>query len=260
MSEGEFNLVRSAGFVLAVGGAAALQHWRPHAGIRRQWRSNVGLWAINLVVLGIVCGGCACAAARWAASAGIGVLNVTAAPLWLAVPVTVFGLDLVSYCWHRANHRLSWLWRFHQVHHSDAAFTISTGVRFHPGELLLSLPLRLAAVVVLGSSAVGVVVFEIIFTTANLIEHGDIDLPLGVERRLGRLCVTPALHRRHHSRRRDQLDSNFGTIFAFWDRWLGTFGASSSAVEIATGLPELTDTPGIRLALVLPLRLYAPRA
>src|SRR5215470_6796795 len=159
MTESEFNLVRSAGFVVAAGIAVALQHWRPHAHIRRRWRSNIGLWAINLVVLSAVCGGCACAAARWAAAGGMGLLNATAAPLWLGVPATVLGLDLVSYGWHRANHRVRWLWRFHQVHHSDAAFTVSTGVRFHPGELLLSLPLRLAAVVALGASPLGVVVF-----------------------------------------------------------------------------------------------------
>ena len=259
MTETEFNLVRSVGFALALGLATGLQRWRPHARIRRPWGSNVGLWAINLVVIGVVCGGCACAVARWAAAANVGLLNAISAPIWLGVPATVLTLDFVSYLWHRANHRVRWLWRFHQVHHSDAAFTVSTGVRFHPGELLLSLPVRLAAVAALGPSAVAVVAFEVVFTIANLVEHGNIDLPLTIERRIGRVCVTPALHRRHHSRRRSELNSNFGTLFAWWDRLLGTYADSSSDERVEIGLAELPETPGIGRALILPMRLYAPR-
>jgi len=97
---------------------------------------------------------------------------------------------------------------------------------------------------------------EIVFSLANLIEHGDIDLPLALERRVGRALITPALHRRHHSRRHGELDSNFGTVFAVWDRLLGTFGDSSAAVRVPTGLPELTCTPGVRAALVLPRRVF----
>jgi sterol desaturase/sphingolipid hydroxylase (fatty acid hydroxylase superfamily) len=258
MSETQFNVIRSIGFVLALGLAAGLQRWRPHGGIRRPWRSNVGLWAVNVLVIGIVCGGCACAVARWAAAANVGLLNASAAPVWLAVPATVVVLDFVSYLWHRANHRFRWLWRFHQVHHSDAAFSVSTGVRFHPGELLLSLPVRLTAVVALGPSPLAVVAFEVLFTIANLIEHGNIDLPLAIEGRLDRVCITPALHRRHHSRRGSELNTNFGTLFAWWDRLLGTHAGSSSADRFAVGLPGLPETPGIGRALILPLRFYAP--
>src|SRR2546426_905890 len=103
-------------------------------------------------------------------------------------------LDLVSYGWHRANHRVAPLWRFHRVHHSDPSFTVSTGVRFHPGELVLSLPLRLAAVVAIGASPAAVVAFEIAFTVANLIEHGDIDVVAPVETAVGRGFVPSAPH------------------------------------------------------------------
>lgn len=259
MTETEFNVVRSAGFALALAVAAALQRWRPHARKRPTWRSNIGLWAINLAVVGVVCGGCACAVARWSAANGIGLLNVAAAPLWVGLPATILALDFVSYVWHRANHRLAWLWRFHQVHHSDATFSVSTGLRFHPGELLLSLPVRLATVAALGPSTLAVVVFEVIFTFANLIEHGDIDLPVGVESSVGRVCVTPALHRQHHSRRGGP-DSNFGTISSLWDQLLGTYAESSSAADVDTGLADLTDTPALASSLFLPLKLYAPRS
>jgi len=256
MTENEFNVLRSAGFVLAAAVAVGLQRWRPHAHIRGSLPSNVGLWAVNLVVLGVVCGGCACVAARWAATARMGLINVTSAPFWIALPVTILTLDFVSYCWHRANHRIRALWRFHQVHHSDAAFSVSTGVRFHPGELFLSLPLRLAAIVAVGAPIVGVIVFEIVFSMANLIEHGDIDLPLALEQRLALISITPALHRRHHSRVRGELDNNFGTIFSFWDRLLGTFLDNSSAASVDTGLPGIAETPGLRAALVLPRRVF----
>ena len=249
----------AAGFVLALCLAAGLQRWRPHTRIGRSWGSNAGLWAINLAVMGVVCGACAFGVARWAAAADIGLLNAISAPGWFTIPATLLTLDFVSYLWHRANHRARWLWRFHQVHHSDAAFSVSTGVRFHPGELLQSLPIRLVAVVALGPSPLAVVAFEVIFTIANLVEHGNIDLPLPIERRLGRVCVTPALHRRHHSRRRSELDTNFGTVFAWWDRLLGTYGDSSSDQHIETGLADVPDTPALGRALLLPLRLYSPR-
>lgn len=258
MSESELQLVRGAGFVLALGVALALQRWSPHARLQRRRPGNAGLWLINLVVLGVVCGGCGFTVARWSAAHGMGLLNVIGAPLWAAAAATLFGLDLVSYGWHRANHRLPALWRFHQVHHSDAAFTVSTAVRFHPGELVLALPVRLAAIVALGAPAEAVVTFEVIFTLANFIEHGDIGVPRRLERHVGQVFVTPALHRRHHSRRRAELDSNFGTVFSFWDRLAGTFGPSTSAVQVDTGLTDLRETPALLRALTLPGRLYLP--
>src|SRR5262245_10518278 len=256
MTESEFNLVRSVGFVAAAGVAVALQRRRPHAGIKRPVTGNIGLWAVNVVVLGVVCGGCACAGSRWASMERIGLLNANAAPLWMALPVTVVALDFVSYCWHRANHLIGPLWRFHQVHHSDAAFSVSTGVRFHPGELILSLPLRLTAIAALGAPVVGVIVFEIVFSVANLGALGAVALPLALDRGVGRALVPPALHRRHHSRTGAERDSNYGTIFTIWDRLLGTFVDSSSATHVDTGLPQLTHTPGLRAALVLPRRVY----
>src|SRR5262245_66678922 len=99
MTESEFNLVRSVGFVAAAGVAVALQRRRPHAGIKRPVAGNIGLWAVNVVVLGVVCGGCACAVSRWAALERVGFLNENAAPLWMAVPVTVVALQFAALCW-----------------------------------------------------------------------------------------------------------------------------------------------------------------
>lgn len=214
---------------------------------------NAGLWVTNGVVLALVCGACACSVARWAAGRGVGLLHAAAAPRWLAIPLTVVALDLVSYAWHRANHRVPLLWRFHQVHHSDPTFTVTTGLRFHPGELVLSLPLRLAAIAVLGASAEAVVLFEFVFSAANLIEHGDIELPDRVERALGRVLVTPALHRWHHTRLAPHRDTNFATIFSLWDRLFGTRAENDSTTAVDTGLPGVGGLPLARL-FVLPIQ------
>lgn len=258
MTESEFNVVRAVGFVLAVAIAVSLQRITPHARLHGSWRTNLGLWAINAGVLGVVCGACAYTVAGWASAARVGVLNLVPMPHAVAIIASIVGLDVVSYGWHRANHQLRWLWRFHQVHHSDATFTVSTGVRFHPGELLLSLPVRLSAVAALGAPPEGVVFFELIFAVANLVEHGDINLPARLEQRLARVLVTPGLHRRHHSTQVTELNTNFGTIFSLWDRWFRTFLASGSTADVQTGLPGMSGTPGLLEAVLFPVR--SPRA
>ena len=254
MSEIEFQIVKSVGFVIAMAAALGLQHFLPHAGVHGSWRLNGGLWALNAVILGIVCAGCACTISRWAEAEGFGLLNRVEIDVWVAIPIAVLGLDWVSYVWHRANHRMPLLWRFHQVHHSDPNFTATTALRFHIGELLLALPLRLLAVAILGVSIPGVIVFELIFAFANFFEHGDIELPLELERRLALLFITPALHRRHHSREARLLNSNYGTIFSFWDRSFRSFGPSGSDVRIQFGLPGVSEALGPQEALMMPIR------
>lgn len=252
MTETEFQLLRSAGFALALGLGLGLERLVPHARLRGAWRVNAGLWAVNLVVMGTVCGACMCTASRWAETRGIGAFNLASAPAWVALPLTIVVLDLVSYGWHRANHRFAFLWRFHRVHHSDTRFTVATAIRFHPGELVLSLPLRLLAVTLLGAPVLGIVLFEVLFTMANFLEHGDIDYPPALERRLQRLLVTPALHRRHHGDRPEQLGSNFGTVFSVWDRGLRTYADAASATRVRTGLPDQAAPLALREALLLP--------
>jgi sterol desaturase/sphingolipid hydroxylase (fatty acid hydroxylase superfamily) len=253
MGEGDLQAVRAGVFAAALGLAVLLERAAPHARLRSSWRVNGGLWLVNAAVVGAVCGACAFTAAGWAGREGIGLLRWAGVGGWPAILASVVGLDLVSYAWHRANHRLPVLWRFHQVHHSDPTFTAATGVRFHPGELLLSLPLRLGAVVLLGASVGAVLAFEAAFTVANLVEHGNIDLPRRLEDALGRVLVTPALHRRHHTKVGPERDTNFGTIFSVWDRLLATYTKSDSATAVDTGLPGL-ERLTLAGALVLPVR------
>ena len=212
MGELEFQIVKSIGFVAALLVAVGVQRVRPQRMLAGSWRANAGLWAIDALVLGVVCGGCAYAVSIWASHHGIGLMNQAVVPAAWSIPISLVGLDFVSYLWHRANHRVAILWRFHQAHHSDSQQTVSTALRFHPGELLLAVPVRLAAVAILGVPVVGVLAFEGVFAFFNFWEHGNIGLPRGVEHALSRLFITPALHRRHHSVESRMLDSNYGTI------------------------------------------------
>ena len=254
VTEVDFQIIKSAGFVAALFLAASLQRWSPHGEQRGSLRTNAGLWAVNAAVLGLVCGGCACAVSIWAGREGFGLLNEVSVPLWAGIVISIFGLDLVSYLWHRANHRVPLLWRFHQAHHSDSQYTVTTALRFHPGELLLALPVRLFAVVVLGVPVAGIIVFEVVFAFANFWEHGNIGLPPRLEQALGHVIITPALHRRHHSVQARLLDSNYGTIFSLWDRLLGSFGGGRSSVLVETGLPGLPGSLGTLNVLALPAR------
>jgi sterol desaturase/sphingolipid hydroxylase (fatty acid hydroxylase superfamily) len=242
----------SAGVAIVL--AVALERSRPHALLRPAWRTNLGLWAIDSLVIATVCGACGWLVASWAASQGLGLLAWAGAGQWSALAVGILGLDAVSYAWHRANHRLPPLWRFHQVHHGDASFHFTTALRFHPGELLLALPVRLAAVVLLGVPPEGVLIFEMIFGVANLLEHGNFDLPRRLEPVAQRLLVTPALHRGHHAADWRELDTNFGTVFSIWDRLAGTFHAGDPDRRVLTGLPDRPrlEAPSLAESLLLP--------
>lgn len=256
--EATFQLLRTLGLAAAILAGFALQRWRPRARQRPAWRTNLGLWTIDSVVMAAACGACGWIVAAWAASLGLGAMAWAGVGLWPAVAIGVLALDAVSYGWHRANHRLPVLWRFHQVHHGDASFDVTTALRFHPGELLLALPVRLAAVVLLGVPPQGVLVFEIVFGIANLLEHGNFDLPRRLEPIARRVLVTPALHRGHHASDWRELDTNFGTILSVWDRMAGTFRAVDPGRAVVTGLPDGSASPARTLAGWLLLPFTAP--
>jgi sterol desaturase/sphingolipid hydroxylase (fatty acid hydroxylase superfamily) len=246
----------AAAFALALG----LERWRPHAALHPAWSANLGLFAIGTLLTRLACGACGWSIAAWANRRGVGLLPWSGAPAWLAAGFGAAALDAVSYAWHRANHRIPLLWRFHQVHHADASFHVSTALRFHPGELLLALPVRMAAIVALGVTPSGVVLFEIVFGVANLLEHGNFDLPARANARVQRVLVTPALHRAHHEARWGRLDSNYGTVFSLWDRAFRSFRGSSPADRFATGLPGRDPSSARSLAESLWLPFRAGRA
>jgi sterol desaturase/sphingolipid hydroxylase (fatty acid hydroxylase superfamily) len=217
---------------------------------------NLGLWLVTTALVGVVCGMCVFAVAVWAQSRGLGLLNAVDAPVLLAVAASVLALDAVSWLWHLANHRVPFFWRFHRVHHADEAFHVSTALRFHPGEVLLSLPLRLAAIVALGAPPLAVLAFELLFGVANVLEHGNFDVAPRLERALGRALITPAQHRFHHILATPDRATNFGTIFSLWDRLARTHAPSHSGQRFATGVPggRASDATSLAAMLAAPLR------
>ena len=170
--------------------------------------------------------------------------------------MTIVLLDCVAWVWHRANHKSSFLWRFHSAHHSDAVFDASTAFRFHPGEILISIGVRLLVVTLTGLPVLGLVAFEVVFAFFNLLVHSDIRIPPRLERWIGLLFVTPSLHRLHHSILETEHNQNYGTIFSCWDRLSKTYVYADTTSKIVVGLPGQRPKPlKLREVLALPLKL-----
>jgi len=160
--------------------------------------------------------------AVWAEHHSFGLLNLIPFPGWLALIVGLLALDYAYYWWHVGLHLVPFLWRFHNVHHSDLDMDVSTAMRFHFGEVIFSIPFRMIVVATLGIGFWTLVVFEIIFETLTFFEHSNWRLPLGLERLLHYLVVTPRMHGIHHSIVQRETNSNWGTIFCWWDKFHGT--------------------------------------
>lgn len=223
----------------------------------RRWPVNLGLVAINTALLRIAFpAAVVAAAATWAEGRGIGLFNMAALPRGLAIALSVVALDLVIYGQHVAFHHVGPLWRLHRVHHADLDMDFTTGVRFHPIEILLSVLVKIAAVIALGAPAAAVVIFEIALNASSLFNHGNVRLAPAIDGRLRILVVTPDMHRVHHSVLRAETDSNFGFCLSLWDRLFGTYRASPARGHDAMviGLPAYrgADKQGLVRLLLNP--------
>ncbi|HKJ70168.1 MAG TPA: sterol desaturase family protein [Gammaproteobacteria bacterium] len=188
-----------------------------------RWTSNLGLVALNTVVLRLLFPAAAVGAAVVASSQGWGLLNQWAVPYAPAVVISVITLDLIVYLQHVMFHAVPALWRLHRVHHADLDFDITTGLRFHPIEIVLSMVLKLGAVVALGAPALGVLIFEVLLNATAVFNHANLRMPRGLDRVLRWVVVTPDMHRVHHSVTANETNSNFGFNLPWWDRLLGTY-------------------------------------
>ena len=260
MNESDFQLIKTLGFTLSLAFMFAVQSLAPYRRaarlVPRNWRQNVPIAIINTIVMSLVCGACLCTVARYAETRNLGLFRLAGAPPWMAIGGTFLALDFVLWGWHLANHRLPWLWRFHRVHHSDRDFDVSTSLRFHTGELMLGLPLKLASVAALGAPLTGLLLFEVAFGLFNVFVHGNIRMPTLWEARLSSVIVLPSNHRLHHSVRPQEYKRNFGTVFSLWDRWLGTWAGGRSTDDVTTGLPDLMGPAPLTLwkCLALPFK------
>ena len=233
-----FDAMRGVGLGVVFLLIVMAERIHPHARMQRPWQTNMGLWLVDTTLTRVVCGACGLVVAAWAADTGFGALQRIDAPVWVAVLISVIALDLVSWMWHLANHHVPVLWRLHRVHHADRAFQVTTALRFHPGELLLSLPVRLVAIALIGIPVEGVLLFEIVFGAMNLFVHANYSLPEWLDRTAGSVLVTPSLHRLHHARSTTMVNRNFGTIFSVFDRALGTLARSPAAAQFGTGVVD----------------------
>ncbi|MDP1798301.1 MAG: sterol desaturase family protein [Planctomycetaceae bacterium] len=188
-----------------------------------RWVSNLGLVVLNIVLVRLLVPVTAAAAAIVAQSRGWGVLHLIDWPSWAELVLAMLAFDLTIYLQHVLFHAVPLLWRLHLVHHADLDFDVTTGVRFHTLEILLSALIKLAAVVVIGPSVVAVVIFEVLLNATAMFNHSNVQMPGWLDGALRWLVVTPDMHRVHHSVIRRETNSNFGFNFPWWDFLLGTY-------------------------------------
>ena len=210
---------------------------------RERWPANVAVVVLDTLLLRLFFPTAAVGLAVVGEARGFGLLHALALPSWLAVVVSVLLLDLAIYLQHVLFHAVPALWRLHRMHHADLEFDVTTGSRFHPLEILLSMVVKLGVVAALRPPAVAVLVFEVLLNATSMFNHGNVMLPADVDRRLRWLVVTPDMHRVHHSVEDDETNSNFGFNLPWWDRLFGTYRAQPRAGHdaIVIGIHGHTD-------------------
>lgn len=224
-----------------------------------RWVSHLGLAILNTVAVRLLLPATAVGVAVMAEREGWGVINQHALPGWLGLVISLVVLDLVIYLQHVLFHTVPVLWRLHRVHHADLDFDVTTGIRFHPLEILLSMLLKFVAIAALGAPAVAVLTFEVVLNATSMFNHGNVRLAGAIDRWLRWVVVTPDMHRVHHSSNRLETNSNFGFNLPYWDRLFGTYtdqpGAGHDGMEIGIegwrDEHRLERVPGI---LLLPFR------
>ena len=223
-----------------------------------RWPNNLGVVATNTLLVRILFPTTAVGLALLAQTRGFGLFNVIALPAWIGVAASVVILDLAIYLQHVLFHAVPALWRLHRMHHADLEFDVSTGLRFHPIEILLSMLIKFAVVAALGAPALSVLIFEVLLNATSMFNHANVRIPLGIDRVLRWLVVTPDMHRVHHSILARETNSNFGFNSPWWDRLFGTYRAQPAAGHEAMtiGIEQFRDSRELWLdrMLVQPFR------
>lgn len=191
------------------------------------WLHNLGLVFLNTFILRVLFPVAAVGVATLVEYDGWGLLQLLQLPYAVTLVAGVILLDLAIYLQHVMVHALPMLWRLHRVHHADLDFDVTTGSRFHPIEIVLSMLIKISVVVMLGVPAVAVIIFEIILSSSALFNHANVSLPRKIDRWLQWFIVTPDMHRIHHSVEDDETNSNFGFFLSWWDRFFGSYRAEA---------------------------------
>ena len=218
---------------------------------------NLTLGAMNAIITTLLSAFLIVIVASWAEASHVGLLRLLNLPPLVATLLAILWMDGWMYAWHRANHERPFLWRFHRVHHSDTEMDVTSAVRFHAGEMLISGLLRAAVIPVLGLSIQQVLLYDALLLPVIFFHHSNIHLPESIDRILRIVVTTPALHRVHHSRLIIEANSNYGSIFSIWDRLAKTFQLRQDGTLVEFGvngldnyqsLPALLQTPFIDAA------------
>ena len=233
-----------------------LEHWRPMGRVLargkaawRRWARNASLFGINALLSPLI----VVPISAWAAAYGPGWRPDWFDGVW-GLAVDLILLDLFIYWWHRANHELPFLWRFHQVHHYDTDMDTTTAVRFHFGEVILSACVRGAVILALDIPLLSVIVFEAVVLLSALFQHSNAKLPARLESLLSRVIITPSIHWVHHHAVRKDTDSNYGNTFSFWDRLFGTLSPTKRWAEMPIGLEDEPKDRSLTGLLTIPFR------
>ncbi|MBI5791603.1 MAG: sterol desaturase family protein [Rhodocyclales bacterium] len=230
--------------LMALWEIAAPRRVRLHTRLQR-WSANLGLVVFNTVLLRLAFPLAAVGFAAYAAEHGWGLLNNMALPEPLALVLAVVAMDFAIYLQHVMFHAVPALWRLHQVHHADPDYDLTTGARFHPIEIILSMLIKVSVIAVIGAPAAAVLVFEVLLNATAMFNHGNVKLPGAIDAGLRALLVTPDMHRVHHSTDNAEANSNFGFNLSVWDRLFGTYRPAARLPQesMDIGVTGLTGDP-----------------
>ena len=244
MTEGALRLSIFLGVLILMSALEALFPARDRLQKRSsRWFTNLGLVIIDTLAIRLLFPIIAVGAALWASTNGWGLLNIISMPTWLAVVLAVIILDMMIYWQHVAFHKIPVLWRLHKVHHADRDLDASSGLRFHPVEIVISMIYKMVVVVALGAPVVAVIIFEILLNACALFNHANVRLPGWIERPLRLVMVTPKLHRIHHSVIERETNTNYGFSVIWWDKIFRSYTDKPKG-ELTLGLSEYqTDAP-----------------
>jgi sterol desaturase/sphingolipid hydroxylase (fatty acid hydroxylase superfamily) len=218
-----------------------------------RWPSNLALAGLNTALQRILVPTAAVGLAVLAQAQSWGLLNQLLVPGWVAIVLAVMALDLAIYLQHVLFHAVPVLWRLHRMHHADLDFDVTTGARFHPIEILLSMAIKLATVAALGPPPVAVLIFEVVLNATSMFNHGNVRIPIRADNVLRWFVVTPDMHRVHHSVVAQETNSNFGFNLPWWDRLLGTYRAQPEAghERMTIGIEQFRTPNELRLDRML---------
>jgi sterol desaturase/sphingolipid hydroxylase (fatty acid hydroxylase superfamily) len=214
-----------------------------------RWPGNLGILLVDILTVRVLVPTAAVGAALYAAGNGWGLLHYLQLRLSVAALIGFLALDLIIYAQHVLFHKVPVLWRLHRMHHADLDIDVTTGLRFHPIEILISLAIKIAAILAIGIPVVAVILFEVVLNVTSMFNHANVSMPTWLDRALRQIVVTPDMHRVHHSILRRETDSNFGFNLPWWDRLFGTYRAQPEAghTGMTIGIPIFRDPGELRI-------------